>query len=243
MKHVHVSPLLVVALAMILVFAVACDRPEPQVVLDTPPPATPQQPQTVGNPTPTLPPVAATAELGVNTPGAPVEQATPEVSPLAPPTAEAPGQPTAQPQVQPTAQPQVQPTVAPQPQTPATPQAPGGVYTVKPGDTLFSVGRAFGINPYAIAAANHLPYPYTIYPGQQLIIPGTSPVPPGPTAVPPGPAPVPPKPGCRYYYVVRPGDNLFRISLAFGVPMSTIATANGIYNYNLIYAGQTLCIP
>jgi LysM repeat protein len=42
---------------------------------------------------------------------------------------------------------------------------------------------------------------------------------------------------------VRPGENLYRISLAYGVPMSTIAAANGIANYNLIYAGQTLCIP
>jgi len=25
--------------------------------------------------------------------------------------------------------------------------------------------------------------------------------------------------------------------------MSTIAAANGIVNYNLIFAGQTLCIP
>ena len=60
----------------------------------------------------------------------------------------------------------------------------------------------------------------------------------------PGPTPVPPQPGkCRYYHTVRPGENLYRISLTYGVPMASIAAANGIVNYNLIYAGQTLCIP
>jgi LysM repeat protein len=44
-------------------------------------------------------------------------------------------------------------------------------------------------------------------------------------------------------YVVQPGDNLFRISLRFGVPVASIAQANGIANPNLIYVGQVLIIP
>jgi hypothetical protein len=44
-------------------------------------------------------------------------------------------------------------------------------------------------------------------------------------------------------YLVQPGDNLFRISLRFGRTMTQIANANGIVNYNLIYAGQVLIIP
>jgi LysM repeat protein len=44
-------------------------------------------------------------------------------------------------------------------------------------------------------------------------------------------------------HIVQPGENLFRISLHYGVPMQTIAQANGIWNYALIYAGQTLYIP
>jgi LysM repeat protein len=150
--------------------------------------------------------------------------------------------PGGEPQLVPTQVPPAQPTPAPQPtqapQTSApTTNAQGNVvHTVKAGETLFSIGRLYTVNPYSIAAANNIPYPYIIYPGQQLIIPtGT---------VPPGPTPIPPQPGtCRYYHTVRPGENLYRISLAYGVPMSTIAAANGIVNYNLIYAGQTLCIP
>jgi LysM repeat protein len=45
------------------------------------------------------------------------------------------------------------------------------------------------------------------------------------------------------YYVVAPGDTLFRIAARFGVSVNSIANANGIYNINYIYSGQTLYIP
>ncbi|MBI5928498.1 MAG: SH3 domain-containing protein [Chloroflexi bacterium] len=51
-----------------------------------------------------------------------------------------------------------------------------------------------------------------------------------------------PPPSTRTY-VVQPGDNLYRISLKFGVSMASIAAANNIYNYNQIYVGQVLIIP
>jgi LysM repeat protein len=44
-------------------------------------------------------------------------------------------------------------------------------------------------------------------------------------------------------YVVQAGDNLFRISLRFGVSIAAIQEANGIANPNLIYVGQVLKIP
>jgi LysM repeat protein len=49
--------------------------------------------------------------------------------------------------------------------------------------------------------------------------------------------------GCGFtvHTVVR-GENLYRISLRYGVPMWKIQADNGISNPNLIYAGQTLCI-
>ena len=45
------------------------------------------------------------------------------------------------------------------------------------------------------------------------------------------------------YYTVQPGDNLYRISLRFGIPMYTLMQANGIWNPNYIYVGQVLRIP
>lgn len=50
-------------------------------------------------------------------------------------------------------------------------------------------------------------------------------------------------PGCVAYHRVCLGENLFRISLRYGVPMHAIAAANGIWNVNYIRAGQVLCIP
>jgi LysM repeat protein len=44
-------------------------------------------------------------------------------------------------------------------------------------------------------------------------------------------------------HVVQAGENLFRISLRYGVNMWTIASANGITNPNRIYVGQRLIIP
>jgi LysM repeat protein len=44
-------------------------------------------------------------------------------------------------------------------------------------------------------------------------------------------------------HVVAPGENLFRISLRYGVSMQAIAQANGITNLNLIFVGQRLVIP
>ncbi len=51
-----------------------------------------------------------------------------------------------------------------------------------------------------------------------------------------------PNPG-ETAHVVQRGENLYRISLKYGVTMATIAQRNGITNYNLIFSGQTLYIP
>ncbi|MCS6837037.1 MAG: LysM peptidoglycan-binding domain-containing protein [Anaerolineae bacterium] len=56
-------------------------------------------------------------------------------------------------------------------------------------------------------------------------------------------APGPLAPGGSCIHEVRAGDNLFRLSLYYGLPIRTIATANGIANINLIVVGQKLTIP
>ena len=142
-----------------------------------------------------------------------------------------------------------------------------GNHTVKAGESLFCIGRAYKISPWAIAQQNMIPWPYKIFPNQVLQIPNvqwynipTGPVcvaqftpPPQPTVTPPpaatatpvpGPTATPgPAPVCRAYYVVRHHDTLFGIAWRFGSTVSAIASANGIANINLIYAGSTLCIP
>ena len=48
---------------------------------------------------------------------------------------------------------------------------------------------------------------------------------------------------CVAYHTVKFGDTLNSISRMYGVSVQALMAANDIYNPNLIYAGQTLCIP
>lgn len=48
---------------------------------------------------------------------------------------------------------------------------------------------------------------------------------------------------CGVYHTVVSGQNLFRISLRYGVSMHDIAVVNGISDVKLIFAGQRLYIP
>jgi LysM repeat protein len=52
-----------------------------------------------------------------------------------------------------------------------------------------------------------------------------------------------PVPGGSCTHVVRAGDNLFRLSLQYNVPIRDIAVASGVANPDLIIVGQTLTIP
>lgn len=123
-----------------------------------------------------------------------------------------------------------------------------GYHTVRKGETLFCIARAYGVDPMAIADANGVLTPSLILPGLVLAIPNVPrTLPSGPVCAPqfsdaPEP-PVEPPTDCRWHHPVLRGENLFRISLRYGVSMYAIAEANGISNLNLIYASQTLCIP
>ena len=61
----------------------------------------------------------------------------------------------------------IPPTVTPIPPTPVVPMT---LYVVRPGDTLYSLARVYGVTIQAIMAANNLPTT-TIFAGQTLIIP------------------------------------------------------------------------
>jgi peptidoglycan endopeptidase LytF len=120
-----------------------------------------------------------------------------------------------------------------------------GYHTVRAGETLFCIGRAYGVDPYAIAAQNGIVNPGLIRIGQVLAIPNV------PRALGPGPVcarqfgtgPTPVPSACRWYHVVVAGENLYRISLRYGVSMWTIAQVNHIANLNYIRVGQVFCIP
>jgi hypothetical protein len=54
---------------------------------------------------------------------------------------------------------------------PAVEPGASGTYTVKEGDTLFSIAQAHGANWEQLALVNGIFWPYTITPGQTLVIP------------------------------------------------------------------------
>jgi LysM repeat protein len=47
---------------------------------------------------------------------------------------------------------------------------------------------------------------------------------------------------CTKWYTVRPGDNLYRIGMKFGVSWTYLAKINHISNPSKIYSGQVLCV-
>ena len=52
------------------------------------------------------------------------------------------------------------------------PPAPAGFwYTVRAGDTLYSIASRFGVSVWSIVAANHIANPNIIFVGQRLFIP------------------------------------------------------------------------
>lgn len=112
----------------------------------------------------------------------------------------------------------------------SAPATSGGNYTIQSGDTLTSIAEAHGTTVAAIASANGIADPNTIWAGQTITIPGGS----------AAPAPA------QRRYTVQPGDTLWAIAasqLGDGARYGEIAAANGIGNPDSIQAGQSLLIP
>lgn len=103
----------------------------------------------------------------------------------------------------------------------------GTVYVVQRGDTLYRIGRRYGVSVGEIVRANGIVNPNLIYVGQRLTIPTDHPADQPETTV----------------HVVKRGENLFRIALRYGVDMWAVVRANDIANPNYIYVGQRLSIP
>ncbi|MCL4239217.1 MAG: LysM peptidoglycan-binding domain-containing protein [Anaerolineae bacterium] len=118
-----------------------------------------------------------------------------------------------------------------------------GTYTVVRGDTLSTIATRFNTTVAALAQLNSILNPNLIYAGQVLRVPGA------PVPVPTQPAPAPtqpptlPGPIRPATHVVQPGENLYRIALRYGLTVDQLAHYNGIYNTNLIFAGQVLRLP
>ncbi len=128
------------------------------------------------------------------------------------------------------AAPPATPIVVPPAPAPAPVPPPGPVYhVVMRGENLTRIAKQYGTTVWAIAQANGIWNVNYIRAGQILLIPV------------PGPMPTP-GPGPRIY-IVQSGDTLSAIAWRFGTTVWAIAQANGLWNPNLIYIGQTLFVP
>ncbi|MCC6169970.1 MAG: LysM peptidoglycan-binding domain-containing protein [Caldilineaceae bacterium] len=147
------------------------------------------------------------------------------------------------------------------------PQVDGAncLYVVKPGDSLGAIAERFGVSMDVIMRTNGVTDADMIYVGQKFEIPGC-----GKSgqemgrmegSMEQGPIDGPQRPGdeerpmgegrpdsaeqprTAKSYAVREGDSLGAIAERFGVDVYALASANGIDNMNMIYAGQELHIP
>jgi FOG: LysM repeat len=118
-------------------------------------------------------------------------------------------------------------------------------YTIQAGDTLWNLADEYDISIEEIIDANADLDPNNLYVGQVIYLPGDLDI---YASQRPGRRPVRrsrPRPyACRQYYLVQPGDSLYRISYQFGVPVRSIIAANPYVNFGYaLQVGQSICIP
>lgn len=102
-------------------------------------------------------------------------------------------------------------------------------YVVKAGDWLYKIARENGVSPQALIAANPQINPNNVLkPGAELTIPA------GGT-----PAPGSGSTGQKTY-VVKAGDNLFRIALNNNTTYQKLAALNNIPAPYIVYPGQVI---
>ncbi|MCL6558349.1 MAG: LysM peptidoglycan-binding domain-containing protein [Firmicutes bacterium] len=104
-------------------------------------------------------------------------------------------------------------------------------YTIRTGDTFFSLARRFGVSVEDLIAVNPGVNPDALLIGQQICIPAVEGIPPG--ACPAGTIP----------YIVRPGDTFFSLARRFGTTVEAVQRANPFVDPNNLRIGQLLCIP
>jgi peptidoglycan endopeptidase LytF len=109
------------------------------------------------------------------------------------------------------------------------PLCPGGtVYTIKPGDSYYSLAKRFNTTVKALILANPGVNPNNLQIGQQICIP----VAPTPTPCPGG-----------FQYINKPGDTYYSIAKKYNVTVDALIAANPGVNPNNLQVGQTICVP
>jgi LysM repeat protein len=114
-------------------------------------------------------------------------------------------------------------------------QGGGKVHYVTFGETLHSIATYYGVTTDAILRHNGIRNPNLIYVGQPLVIPTGYGHPTGYG----GPATTH---ACANRHVVVAGETLSDVAYRYGVTVNELLRFNDIYNSDMVYAGQTICV-
>jgi murein DD-endopeptidase MepM/ murein hydrolase activator NlpD len=105
-------------------------------------------------------------------------------------------------------------------------QEEGPVYIVQEGDTLIGIALRFGVDLDALAMANGLSDPSSIFPGMALRLPGYEGV-----------------SGVLQTLPVAAGENLHSLALRYGLPDEDLARLNRLTSADRVYVSQALIVP
>jgi len=119
-----------------------------------------------------------------------------------------------------------------------SPSASSTAYTVRSGDTLWSIARRHDASVTSLAQANGLSNPSLIRVGQVLTVPLRTGAPVVATDKNVGSLST-----ASSTYAVRAGDTLSSIAARYGTTVSALAQTNRLSNPSLIHIGQALTVP
>ena len=94
------------------------------------------------------------------------------------------------------------------------------IHVVQRGESLYAIGRTYGVSVEEIATANEIPDPSRLVIGQALVIPVEG-----------------------SFHIVQPGESLFSIANRYGTTVAALANTNGLTVTTMLQVGQRLQIP
>jgi len=118
----------------------------------------------------------------------------------------------------------------------ASAQGGGNIHYVGFGESLYGIAVKYGVSAHEIMRHNNIVNADLIYVGQPLRIPGHYE---GPANY--GAAPT--AYGCSHHHTVTAGETLSDIAYQYGTTLAALMQHNDLYNRDLVYVGQRLCLP
>ncbi len=131
----------------------------------------------------------------------------------------------------------------------ATSRKPTEVYTIRQGDSLWTLARRYGTTPERLARMNRIPTEAVLAIGQRLDVPARAASRAGPrarvaAAAPRAPvATAAPAGSLTAVYYVRSGDTLSALARRHGTTSERLAAMNGVSAGAILSIGQRLRVP